>query len=249
MANNKHGPIQIASCAEGMTTAYTLSAGIHHLGSDVKLQTELREEVTRHWPENLDTNSSNLPDFVLDLEELSKFPKIRAFMKECLRIYSPIPFIVRTFDMKMSNFSLISQVNFPIFILPDVVHRDPRFWRKPEKFDISRWLDDEREISDSGDLAQNQGDSKTTGVPSKNPTLSQNSNVFTFLPFSIGKRNYIGQNFAMNNLMVASIYLLKFYTFESTEKQLKVDDQVVYSALNCFVKFSAIGSLGESVST
>lgn len=207
------------------TTAYTLSCGVHYLGKpkNLKLQQELRDEVNSILPEKLTVE--NLENFSLDLDEFSKFVKVKAFIKESLRLFPAVPGI---FKQKYVNLGpILSQIRCVIIINPSAVQTDARYWKDPEKFDLSRWLKNENQ----------QQKEKNQELPNLNPTLINNENIFTYVPFSAGKRNCVGQNFAMNNLILSLIYLLKFYHFEAMSDKLKVNDAVVFNALNCFVKF------------
>lgn len=210
------------------TTAFGVSAGIHHLGNHPELQQELRREVNSVLVDSL--SISDLDNFNLDIEEFNKFPKVRAFMKECLRVYSPVPSMIKSFTVKLTGFSLLGKLECPFFINPNLVHRDIRYWKNPEEFDISRWQEPESDTENTS--------KKDTSLPAHNPTLVSNENVYCYIPFSAGKRNCVGQNFATNNLMLSFIYLIKLFSFESTTEVLDCNDQVVHSALNCFVKFS-----------
>lgn len=199
------------------------------------LQNELREEVNSILPDNL--KFSDLENFNLEIDEFTKFPKVRAFMKECLRFYNPVPFIIKSYNLQLSGWSIFSKLDCPVFICPNLIHRDIRFWKSPEKFDIARWLDSKSETCHIS-TDKSMKTSSENVLPTGNPTLISNEYVYTYIPFSAGKRNCIGQNFAVNNLMLSFIYLLKFYSFKSVTERLEVNDQVVYSALNCFIQFS-----------
>lgn len=117
------------------TNSYTFAADIHYLGNNLNLQNELRNEINYILQENCDLE--NLENFNLQLEDLDKFVKVKAFVRELLRIYNPIPVIWKQKMYSMFGIPILA----PIMIKPHAVHTDPRFWKNPKKLDITRWLD------------------------------------------------------------------------------------------------------------
>ena len=65
----------------------------------------------------------------------------------------------------------------------DALHHDEAYWNEPEKFDPSRFLDE---------------DGKFTGIPP------------SFKPFGTGRRVCIGEALAKSELLVIQIYNLSF---------------------------------------
>ncbi|KAJ6645533.1 putative cytochrome P450 4ac1 [Pseudolycoriella hygida] len=95
-------------------------------------------------------------------------------IKETIRLYPPVPFIGRVLgeETEIDNVKLPAKTF--VHILINVLHRDPRYFNDPEKFDPNRFLDSEFENG------------------AKHP--------FAYLPFSASHRNCIGQKFAMMEL-------------------------------------------------
>merc|ERR1712173_584066 len=81
------------------------------------------------------------------------------------------------------------------------VGRDPKYWKDPEEFIPNRWTDDN----------------------GKNPLNGTNFNKFSWVPFSAGSRNCIGQRFAMIEMKVVLSYLLKFFEVKNvmTKEELE----------------------------
>ena len=77
-------------------------------------------------------------------------------------------------------------------------HLDPRFHDEPEKFDPERWIKP----------------SKTQDSIKKFPSV--------FVPFSLGARHCIGQNFAINEAKVILILFFRKFNFEMIQKDYKL---------------------------
>jgi cytochrome P450 len=71
----------------------------------------------------------------------------------------------------------------------------------PEKFDYRRWLRNPK-----------------TGIKSKL------KHAFCYLPFSVGDRNFIGQQFALLESKVILTLLLKHLKFEIVKNQFVIPD-------------------------
>lgn len=82
-----------------------------------------------------------LGDRLPTMDDLSQLPMTRAIIAESMRLYPPAYIIGR----RSTEAYTVGGVAFPartIFLAPQfIVHRDPRWWPHPERFDPSRWLD------------------------------------------------------------------------------------------------------------
>ncbi|KAL0134205.1 hypothetical protein PUN28_001196 [Cardiocondyla obscurior] len=120
----------------------------------------------------------------LTMAALNDMPYLERCLKESLRLYPSVPLISRVLseDVKIQSYLLPNGTVLHINIVD--IHRDPNFWSNPNEFDPDRFL----------------------------PEKIQKRHPYSYLPFSAGPRNCIGQRFAMLELktIVASL-VYNFY--------------------------------------
>ncbi|NP_001352146.1 Cytochrome P450 9-like precursor [Nasonia vitripennis] len=154
-------------------------------------------------------------DGKLEMSELNKFNYLERVIKESLRLYPSVPFISRniTEDMQLKDYLI------PRGTLVDVriylIHRDPKHWPDPLKFDPDRFL----------------------------PERIQGRHPFSYIPFSAGPRNCIGQKFAMMELKVFVALIVKNFILEPIDFAHEVPilpDIVLRPARSVHVKFVPI---------
>ena len=132
-----------------------------------------------------------------DYETLSSHPYLDSFICETLRLYSPANRIERVANQeyKLSN-GISVKKGHTIGVPLDTLQRDPEYFDEPEKFDLERFL------------PQNRGKI----IP------------YTYLPFGTGPRNCIGMRFALLEAKMAlanSMMKYKFVSTGKTTRQLK----------------------------
>ena len=88
-------------------------------------------------------------------------------IKETIRIFPSVPFILRKIDEEIELDSYFVQANCEILISISQLHRWPDIWPNPLKFDPDRFLPEEVEKRPRG----------------------------AYLPFGAGARNCIGKRF------------------------------------------------------
>lgn len=146
------------------TTASAISWAIYCLG-----RYPMEQEIVHKEISTLLGNTQNI-----SWENLQNLPRLTAFVKESMRMYSPVPGTVRrlTSPMKFGNVVLPAGVHVDINI--HMIHHHPDVWPDHEVFKPERFLKED--------------------ITDRHP--------YSYLPFAAGSRNCIGQHFAMNELRV-----------------------------------------------
>jgi cytochrome P450 len=154
------------------TTAVSLSWTWHLLAQhpeiEKKLWSELREVLHGRSPTT---------------QDLSKLPYTERVVKEVMRLYPPAWAIVRNSleDCELGGYRVPARAT--LMMSQWVMHRDPRYFEQPERFNPDRWLDD-----------------RAKGTPK-----------FAYFPFGGGPRSCIGAVFAtMEAILVLATIAQKY---------------------------------------
>ncbi|ODN03389.1 Cytochrome P450 4c3 [Orchesella cincta] len=155
----------------------TTSAGVSWTTFLLSLNPECQEKVHQE----LDEIFGNDRTREVTMADLAKMKYLECCIKEGLRIFPSAPFIGRklTSELKLED-GLVLPSSITVWIFIYYIHRDPKIFPNPEKFDPNRFLLEE----------------------------AQGRHPFSYLPFSAGPRNCIGQKFAMmeEKVMLATIF-------------------------------------------
>ncbi|XP_076168954.1 cytochrome P450 4C1 [Ptiloglossa arizonensis] len=152
------------------------------------------------------------------MSSLQNMQYLERCIKESLRLYPSVPFISRCpeMNMRLSNFNVPSQTTVHVHIID--VHRDPKYWPDPEVYNPDRFL----------------------------PENIKGRHPYSYIPFSAGPRNCIGQRFAMMELKTTLAFLLNSFYFESVDrlKDLSIDADLVIRPTNSLrIKFTPIEAM------
>ncbi|XP_045900327.1 cytochrome P450 4B1 isoform X1 [Micropterus dolomieu] len=142
----------------------------------------------------------------MEWEDLSKIPYTTMCIKESLRLYPPVPGVSRKITKPMTFFdgrTLPGGCQIGTSVYG--LHRNAAVWENPDVFDPLRF----------------------------HPENASSRSPHAFVPFSAGPRNCIGQNFAMNELKVATALTLKRYQLaEDPAWEPKIIPRLVLRSLN-----------------
>ena len=150
------------------TTALALSWTWHLLGQNPDAEEKLHEELDRV-----------LEGLAPEFSDLQKLPYTERVIKESMRLYPPAWGVARTVnkEFELGGYRIPRGAN--VVMSTWVMHRDPRYFPEPDKFDPDRWL----------------------------PDRAQKLPKFAYFPFGGGPRQCIGAAFAMMEatLLLATI--------------------------------------------
>jgi cytochrome P450 len=139
------------------TTAIALSWAWHLLGRHPEIEVRLHQELQARL-------QGRAPTF----SDIAVLPYTERVIKEVLRLYPPAWSLARTVisDFNVRGYTIPAGAN--VVMSQWIMHRDPRYFPNPEKFDPDRWLD---------------------------PAM-QKLPRFAYFPFGGGPRQCIGASFA-----------------------------------------------------
>ncbi|XP_032666228.1 cytochrome P450 4C1-like [Odontomachus brunneus] len=123
----------------------------------------------------------------LTMTALQSLSYLERCLKETLRLYPSVHYIAREIaeDVKLCDSNIIPCGTYVHLNIYDV-HRDPNFWPNPNVFDPDRFL----------------------------PEKIQKRHPYSYLPFSAGPRNCIGQRFAMLEMKAMIATLVRNFYLE-----------------------------------
>lgn len=138
------------------TSASALSWALYLLATHPQFQDRVATEAARDWA-------------VFPFADLSKLPVTRNVFRETLRLYPPVPMMVRETTRAETLRNRAAKPGAQIVLSPWHLHRHARLWDNPDGFDPDRW--DRPETKESERQA--------------------------YMPFSAGPRVCTGAGFAM----------------------------------------------------
>ena len=115
----------------------------------------------------------------LTYDDLKELKYTQCCIKEAMRLYPPVNGFVRELSKDTELDGHLIPKGTSIIVPIRTIHYNPKVWSNPDEFDPTRFF----------------------------PSNAEGRDPYAYLPFSIGSRNCIGQNFALNEekTVVASI--------------------------------------------
>ena len=138
------------------------------------------------YPDWQDKVAAEAEAFTGDFADLSRLPVTRNVFRETLRLYPPVPMMVREATKPEVFRKRPVPPGAQVVLSPWHLHRHERFWDAPDAFDPERW-----QRADSAEARRS-----------------------AYLPFSAGPRVCTGAGFAMMEGVVLLAHLLRAYRFE-----------------------------------
>lgn len=150
-------------------------------------------------------------------DDLAKMTYLTMCMKECFRLYPPVPQVYRQLSKPVTfvdgrSLPAGSLISLHIYAL----HRNSNVWPDPEVFDPLRF----------------------------SPENTAGRHPFAFMPFSAGPRNCIGQQFAMNEMkVVTALCLLRFeFSLDPSKMPIKMPQLILRSKNGIHLYLKPLGS-------
>jgi cytochrome P450 len=162
------------------TSATTLTWAYYELGRRPDLRDRLHHEI--------DTVLAGSP---VSGENILELRFTEAFMREILRMYSPIWLLMRRALEPVTLGSTRIPAGAEVIFSPTTLHRDPQLYPDPLRFDPDRWLANETQ---------------------RLPRCS-------FIPFGTGNRKCIGESFAWNELQAVLATIGKRWQLKPISKE------------------------------
>ena len=122
-------------------------------------------------------------------------------IKESMRLYPPVPAFSRMLSEDLKVDGYVIPKGTPVVIPTLLMHRHPKYWENPDTFDPTRFY------------ADNPGGSN-----------------FSFIPFSAGHRNCIGQKFAQAEELIAVARIINKFELESIPKEVRRLSEITLKA-------------------
>ncbi|HSR71050.1 MAG TPA: cytochrome P450 [Kiloniellales bacterium] len=173
-----HNEIMTYIVAGSDTMAAALSWALYLLATRPAVVEALRDEASRVFR---DTESM--------LEALPRLALTTRVLKESLRLYPPAWLMSRTAlrPDRIGDLSVAPETRLVVSTYS--LHRDPRFWDEPDRFDPDRFL----------------------------PEREKSRPAYTFLPFGAGGRTCIGSHFALRQGVLVLAKLARHFDFSLPE--------------------------------
>ncbi len=188
--------IKILFIAGHETTANALTFTLHLLGNHPEVQQKVFDELKEIESQDVVTQLQNIP-------------YTTAVLNESMRLYPPAWITDREniADDTLLGFDIKAKTLIGVSFYE--LHRNPKYWERPEDFDPERFLGEQKKQS-----------------------------FQYFYPFGAGPRMCIGLGFAMYEMSLALTYMVKKYMIISQYKSIQINPLITLKPVGATVTFS-----------
>lgn len=190
--------IKILFIAGHETTANALTFALYLLGRHPEAQQKVLEEILQ-----IESETDNI------VEKLQKMTYTNAVLNEAMRLYPPAWITDRqnVEDDTLAGFNIKKETLIGVSFY--ALHRNPKYWENPDKFDPERFLGEQKKIS-----------------------------MQYFYPFGAGPRMCIGAGFAIYEMCLTIAHVVKKYTILSNSEDVKFNPLITLKPVGVEVLFS-----------
>lgn len=190
--------IKILFIAGHETTANALTFALYLLGRHPEAQQKVLEEILQ-----IESETDNI------VEKLQKMTYTNAVLNEAMRLYPPAWITDRqnVEDDTLVGFSIKKETLIGVSFY--ALHRNPKYWENPDKFDPERFLGEQKKIS-----------------------------MQYFYPFGAGPRMCIGAGFAIYEMCLTIAHVVKKFTLVSKADDVKFNPLITLKPVGVEVLFS-----------
>ena len=193
-------------------------------------QIKIEEDSANKNVEEDNKNKGDKAKCVISMEMLKSMKYIECVIKESLRLRTTLPLISRTlktdFSFPQQDSEEKDEDHFEMFLPRSTelvfnlraMHRNEAVWENADSFIPERFLADNGRTASSAFHEERQSPTVST------PTTTGVTTPLSFVPFSAGPRNCIGQRFAMMEMKIAVFYILLNFNIEP------VDDNNIFAS-------------------
>lgn len=171
------------------TTTWTGSFTLMMIGLYPEVQEKVYQEISNAFSDNSD----------LTMSDIMNLKYLECVINESMRLFPLASFhgrrICQDIDVEIDDKSITIPSGTDIVLDSELLHRNPRYWNDPDRFDPDRFL----------------------------PENSKGRDPYCFIPFSAGPRNCIGKTFGMmeDKLIIGKI--LKSFHVTSLDPLDKIE--------------------------
>ena len=162
------------------TTTWTATFTLQLIGQHPAVQEKIFRELDTIIG---DTTLDGATSEDISMEDIAKMKYLECVINETLRLYPLINIIVRhlheDLSIEIDDQTRSIPAGTEVIIDSELIHRSPKYWEDPDRFDPDRFL------------------------------ASSDRDPLSFIPFSFGPRNCIGKQFAMIEEKIMLTHILR----------------------------------------